>query len=168
MKKCSRCGKVYPDDRVNCAVDNAPLMVCNQEPESNRKPRSAKSVLIFISVAVTVISIALFLYIVGYGGALRRSGMIFAQNSLKQAQMELDETGKVEAFGSAKPFLFTNQVVVDGNVYQGSVAIRINRFEDEGFLVMSTNEVFIWIDKKHGSKIIPASNYMPNLFPERF
>lgn len=127
-----------------------------------------KRTIIITAIVLAVIFAFLMFFSLSYGQSLRRSGVMLARSVLKQAQHQFVQTGRVEPNGSWKPFIFTNQITVDGVTYQCSVATPIVRFDEEGVLAMTTNEIFIWVDKKRPPKIIPVSGYRPRYFPESF
>ena len=107
-------------------------------------------------------------YILSYGQALRLEGIRTARITLAQAYIDFTRSGTVGAYGTSKPFVFTNTVVADRTSYYCTVAVGVPGFEDEGVLAMTTNETFIWLDKTRPPKIIPTTGYKPQLFPERF
>jgi len=100
--------------------------------------------------------------------AWRNDRVIIGRVVLKHAQQQLSQSGRVEPNGSWHPFVFTNDATVDGATYRCSVATPLVGFEDEGILAMTTNEMFIWIDKKRAPKAIPAAGYRPSFFSEGF
>lgn len=117
---------------------------------------------------VGVIFVLLTFYSLAYGNAVRQSRVAMGRSVLKQAQWQLTETGRIEPNGSSRPFVFTNDIVVDGVTFRGSVATPLPPFDDEGVLVMTTNQTFIWVDKQRPPKVLPASGYKPRFFPESF
>lgn len=87
---------------------------------------------------------------------------------LQSAQHELAETGRIETNGSWRPFMFTNEVAVDGVVYPCLVATPLVGFEREGVLAMTANQTIIWVDRKQSPKVIPKLGYKARFFPEGF
>lgn len=120
------------------------------------------------AVVVGVISVLMVFYSLAYGQVLRRSRVMLGRDVLKQAHQQLAETGRIERSLSWRPFVFTNDVTVNGVTYRGSVATPLPPFDDEGIFVMTTNQTFIWVDKQQPPKVIPASGYTPRFFPEKF
>ena len=120
------------------------------------------------AAVVGVLFAFLMFYILGYGQSLRRSRVMLGQAVLKQAQQQLAETGRVGPNGSWRPFVFTNDVAVDGVIHRCSVATPLGGFDDEGVLAMTTNHTFIWVDNVRPPKIVPTSDYKPRFFPESF
>ena len=47
-------------------------------------------------------------------------------------------------------YLYTNRVTADGTSYQCEFAVTNDWFQNRGFLTITTNEVFVWIDIKRG------------------
>ena len=126
-----------------------------------------KKIIIAAIVLGAVFALFMF-YSLGYGRSLRLSRIMLGRAVLKQAQQQLTETGRVEPNGSWRPFVFTNAVTIDEVIYRCSVATPLTGFDDEGIFAMTTNETFIWVDKKRAPKIIPTSGYRPRFFPESF
>ncbi len=120
------------------------------------------------AIVVGGIFALLMFYSLAYGQSLRRSRVMLGRGVLKQAQQQLAETGRVEPNGSWHPFVFTNDVAVDGVIHRCSVATPLAGFNDEGVFAMTTNQTFIWLGKKRPPKIIPTSGYRPRFFPESF
>ena len=127
-----------------------------------------KKTVIITAIVLAAIFAFLIFFSLSYGQSLRRSSVMLGRSFLKQAQQQLVQTGRVEPNGSWRPFVFTNQVTVDGVAYQCSVATALAPFDDEGVLAMTTNETFIWVDKRRPPKIVPTSGYRPHFFPESF
>src|SRR6188472_2937805 len=124
---------------------------------------------IIIAVFVVAILLAvLMFYVAAHGQSFRMSQIMNGRVILKQAQQQLAKTGRVEPNGSWRPFVFTNDAIVDGVTQRCSVATHLGGFEDMGIFAMTTNQVFIWIDKRKPPKIVPASGYKPRFFSESF
>jgi hypothetical protein len=126
-----------------------------------------RKIIISAIVLGTLFALLMF-YGLAYGRSLRLSRVMLGRSVLKQAQQQLAETGRVEPNGSWRPVEFTNDVTIGGVIYRCSVATPLAGFDDEGIFAMTTNETFIWVDKKRAPKIIPTSGYRPRLFPESF
>jgi hypothetical protein len=104
-----------------------------------------------------------------YSNALRDAGMAQAKTTLKMSLREYQNQGYVTNYGSTSydVWLSTNHVNIEGTQYQCFVTTRNAKFNNEGLLAMTTNEVFIWLDAKRPPKIIGA-HYKAPLFPPRF
>ena len=127
-----------------------------------------KSVLV-VSTVFLLLFIFLFYVSYGYGLSLRKAAIISEHNTLKEALIDLQKNGRLTFdYGRhVRVFIFTNNVTVNGASYQCAVAVESDRFNGEGILAATTNEVLVWLDKKRDPKIIGA-NYNPPLFPPGF
>jgi len=105
-------------------------------------------------------------YSLSYPRSLRSYGIHTGRFNLQLAYTNYLATGRIEPNGTAKPYLFTNVVSIGGTQYQCAVAIELSFFQGDGFLAMTTNQQFIFHDKKRGPLLIPASGYYrARLFP---
>lgn len=105
-------------------------------------------------------------YSLSYPRSLRSFGVQVGRFNLQLAYTNYLATGKIEPNGTARPYLFTNVVTISGTQYQCAVAIEMSYFQGDGFLAMTTNQEFIFFDKKRGRLMIPASGYYgARLFP---
>lgn len=121
----------------------------------------------WIAILIGVVLLALFVtYSLSYRRSLWSFGVQVGRFNLQLAYTNYLATGKIEPNGNAKPYLFTNVVSVGGTQYQCAVAIEMSYFQGDGFLAMTTNQQFIFLDKKRGPLMIPASGYYrARLFP---
>ena len=121
----------------------------------------------WIAIMIVAGLLALFVsYSLSYPRSLRSAGVLIGRFNLQLAYTNYLATGKIEPNGSAQPYLFTNIVSVGGTQYQCAVAIEMSYFQGDGFLAMTTNQQFIFLDKKRGPLMIPATaNYRARLFP---
>jgi hypothetical protein len=125
---------------------------------------------------VAIFAVSLFLFLIlyymtyGYGLSLRKAAIFSGWNDLKEAQLELQKDGKLSNdHGYDHVFIWTNKVEISGANYQGAIAVKTERFYGEGILIVTTNQVLIWLDKKRGPKIIGIPpNYNPPIFPSSF
>ncbi len=117
-------------------------------------------------LSVFVIGICFAAYC--YGVSLRNAALIFGKSDLKQALMHYQQYGYPTNFSSnSEIWVSSNAVNVAGSNYECFLTVRSARFNGEGLLAMTTNGVFIWIDKKRGPKIIHAK-YRSPFFPPIF
>ena len=123
---------------------------------------------VITAVALGTLFAFLVFYAAAHGQSFRLSRVMLGRSVLKQAHQQLADTGRVEPNGSWRPFVFTNDVTVDGVTHRCSVATTLGGFEDAGLFAMTTNEMFIWLDKRKPPKIIPSSGYRPRFFSESF
>lgn len=100
-----------------------------------------------------------------YGVSLRAAGLMEGRGALRMAYEHYQEHGYTTNFGNAYDLWeTTNTVTVDGTNHQCFLTVDVAKFYDHGVLSMTTNEVFIWQDKKRGAKLIPLG-YRPPTFP---
>jgi hypothetical protein len=104
-----------------------------------------------------------------YTNTLRRVGILDGKADLKMAAKDYAKFGYLTNYGpgSYQVWHSTNLVTIDGTQYQCFIATTNRRFQGEGSLAMTTNQVFIWLDNKRSPKII-GRNYQAPLFPPRF
>ena len=89
--------------------------------------------------------------------SLWHAGVLYSRLELRRALKDLQETGGLRDYGnSVRPFIFTNIVIVGGTNYRCAVAYGDPKFYGAGFLAATTNGPFIYLDKKHGPRLIPA------------
>lgn len=100
-----------------------------------------------------------------YGVSLRAAGFIEGKGALKMAYKHYLEHGYATNFGNSyQLWETTNTVTIGGTNYHCVLTVDVAKFNDHGVLSMTTNEVFIWQDKKRGAKLIPPG-YRPPVFP---
>ena len=117
-----------------------------------------------IFIGIVVVALVAFLLVFMYGSATaeRRARFINTMNDLKEAHIELQKYGAfTNHFRDASVYLYTNLFTIEGTGYQCEFAVESEAFKKRGFLTITTNEVFVWIDKKHG--VIPLIR--PLTFP---
>src|SRR5436190_14774509 len=122
----------------------------------------------WIGLVILVLFLALCTVAYLYSISLRHAGIIEGRMSLKMAAKDYAEHGYVTNYGSTgyDVWLSTNTVTIGGTQYHCFVTTTNAKFGDEGSLAMTTNQVFIWLDRKRPPKII-GTNYRPPLFPPR-
>lgn len=100
-----------------------------------------------------------------YGVSLRAVSLIEGKGALRKAYKHYSEHGYATNFGNSYSLWeTTNAVTIDGTNYHCILTVDVAFFNDHGVLNMTTNEVFIWQDKKRGPKLIPPG-YRPPVFP---
>jgi hypothetical protein len=103
-----------------------------------------------------------------YGVSLRNAAMIEGRIALKTALQDYAKFGYVTSYGSQdKVWLSTNVTKIDGTQYICFAEAYVPKFLGEGTLAVTTNQVFIWMDKSRSPKII-TNNYRAPYFPPRF
>jgi hypothetical protein len=113
------------------------------------------SVLAFLIVTLLIFAFAEF-------RADRRSQFFSAVNGLREAHIELHQYGDFTNYSrSMTVYLYPNRVTADGSNYQCELAVTNDWFQDRGFLTITTNEVFVWIDNKRGAIPLGARATFP-------
>ncbi len=75
-------------------------------------------------------------------------------NDMKEADYELRHYGSfTNQFLHSKVYACTNCYTIGGTNYRCEFCGEHEWFRDRGTLAITTNQIFIWIDKKHG--VIP-------------
>jgi hypothetical protein len=108
-----------------------------------------------ILVAIVVLAalvLAFFVFAARESRLDRRAWLTISKVALKQADGELHKFG---AFTNYPPtsnyvrvYLYTNRFTVDGRDYQCELAAECERLTNRGFLTITTNQIFVWIDTK--------------------
>jgi hypothetical protein len=112
-----------------------------------------KALIVSLSVLALLI-VALLVFAYAELSADRRSQFFSAVNGLREAHIELHQYGSFTNYSrSMTVYLYPNRVAADGTSYQCELAVTNDWFQDRGFLTITTNEVFVWIDNKRG--VIP-------------
>lgn len=101
-----------------------------------------------------------------YPRNLRSHGVDHGRFNLRLAYTNYLASGRVEPNGTTKPYLFTDAATVGGTQYQCVIAVETSYFQGDGFLAMTTNDQFIFFDKRRGPFVIPSTGYhRARLFP---
>ena len=111
-------------------------------------------------------AVAFFVY--RYDQGVKRAIAINAMDVLHSDYAELRGHGSypVQSGPSAvRVYSFTNNYVIGGTNYQCVLAGEAPRFTDRGFFAITTNEVFIWIDRVHGPMALLGSGFPPPFPP---
>ncbi len=94
-----------------------------------------------------------------YTQSLRSVGITVGRHELKLAYTNFLKTGERKSNGSVSPYFFTNGVSIGGTQYQCAIGIELGYFQGAGFLTMTTNQQFIFFDKRRGQILIPETGY---------
>ena len=104
-----------------------------------------------IAIAVALISV-LLIFLYGSARAEARSRFINFMNALKEAHWELRHYGAfTNHFRHSTVTACTNSYFLRGTNYQCEFRGDPEEFRDRGFLAITTNELFLWIDRKTGA-----------------
>ena len=99
------------------------------------------------------------------GRSETRARFINNMNCLLEAHVELQQYGAfTNQFRHETVYPFTNRFTIDGTDYQCEFAVECEDFTNRGFLTITTNKTFVWIDKRRG--VIPLVK--PHIFPPGF
>ena len=125
-----------------------------------------KALIIFLSILAVLVA-AFLVFASAEARGDRRSQFISAINGLREAQIELHQSGGFTNYSkNMTVYLYTNRVTFDGSNYQCEFAVENDWLKDRGLLTITTNEVFVWIDKKRG--VIPLGGLRTFRFPPGF
>jgi hypothetical protein len=91
----------------------------------------------------------------------RRAQFLEVRVWLKEAHF--DHEGYTNDFiGLTEVYPYTNRFTIDGTNYVCEFAARSELFRDRGFLAVTTNLVYVWVDKKGGVvPLEPGLHYAP-------
>jgi hypothetical protein len=100
--------------------------------------------------------------------AMRRAWMWNARISLSTACQDFVRTGTVPSQGNnGRIYAYTNVLTIRGTNYSCAIALDGTAFGGAGILAITTNQVFVWLDKSSEPRIID-DNYWPPFFSRRF
>jgi hypothetical protein len=104
----------------------------------------------FVAIILGLAALAIvFLFAVDRGE--RRAKFIGLESDLKQAHLALQRDGGfTNFFRNVNVYPYTNLITIDGTNYQCEFAAEHDWFKERGLLTITTNEEYIWIDKKQG------------------
>lgn len=119
---------------------------------------------LFIGLSVVVVMV-LLAFMEGSSSARRRARFIRTMNALKEAHVDLQQLGGfTNYFREMNIYLFTNRFIIGATDYQCEFAVETDEFRDRGFLTITTNAVFVWVDKKRGLiPLLKPETYPPGL-----
>jgi len=108
---------------------------------------------ILIALVMSVVLVlAVFIIMPGESRLDRRAWLTSTKACLMQADAELHKFG---AFTNYPPesryirvFSYTNRFTIDGTDYQSELAAECERLTNRGFLMITTNQIYVWIDTK--------------------
>jgi lipopolysaccharide export LptBFGC system permease protein LptF len=106
-----------------------------------------------VLAVIALLLVGLFFFLIyGLARSERRARFINAMNDLKEAHFEVQKYGSFTNHSHyTKVYYYTNQIAAAGINYQCEFAADNDDFENRGILIITTNELFIWIDNKHGA-----------------
>ena len=123
-----------------------------------------KKVIIF-GIVLAVLVVLFFGLLFALARSDNRARFINTMNCLLEAHVELQQYGAfTNQFRHETVYPFTNRFTIDGTDYQCEFAVECEDFANRGFLTITTNKMFVWVDKKRG--VIPLGK--PSIFPPGF
>ncbi len=116
----------------------------------------------FIWFVSAFLAVLLLLYCYAAGRAVTRARFINKMNELREAHIELQQHGAfTNQLRREAIYPFTNRFAIDGTDYQCEFAVECEDFKNRGFLTITTNKIFVWIDKKRGAMPLVTSHTFP-------
>ncbi len=111
-----------------------------------------------ITVVLVLVLLSLLALAILHGQSERTAYMREHRYMLKIAAEDLATNGYVTNVWSSSAHFSrsTNVIQVAGTEYQCYAEVEGGQFGDEGVLFVTTNQVFIWLDRKQPPKIIEA------------
>jgi hypothetical protein len=118
----------------------------------------------FITV-VLLLTLFFLLFLYGSASAERRARFLNTKIALLEAHIELQRNGGfTNYFRDINVYPCTNQITFDSTNYQCEFAVESEEFRQRGFLTITTNGVFFWVDKKYGLiPLVRPKTYPPGL-----
>lgn len=105
---------------------------------------------LFTVIGVLLLALVLF-YLYAAGRSDRVAKFISFRNDLKDAHLQLKLNGGFTNHSKyTRVYAWTNEYAIGGTNYQCEFAGENGEFTSRGTLAITTNEVFLWIDKKGG------------------
>lgn len=90
-------------------------------------------------------------------------------NELQEANAELQKYGAfTNQFEGDTVYPYTNRFIIDATVYQCGLAVEsVDLYlRNRGILAITTNDVFVWVDKESG--VMPLGSGPAFAFPPGF
>jgi hypothetical protein len=108
------------------------------------------------------LAVLILFYCYAAGKADTRARFINSMNDLREAHVEFQQYGAfTNQFRHQVVYPFTNRFAINGTDYQCEFAIECDDFTNRGFLTITTNEMFVWVDKKRGVIPLVKSHTFP-------
>ena len=124
-----------------------------------------KLVIATVVLASVVVGSYGVLHLAGRGS--HRARFVLAMNELRRANAELQQHGAFTNRSQGDTvYAYTNRFIIDGTVYQCGLAVESVDLHlgKRGILAITTNEVFVWVDRERGAMPLgggPAFAYPP-------
>lgn len=122
--------------------------------------------------AVAVILVLVVLAFLGFSyfhsKSIDRARLISSKSALLGARQQLHTFGAITNVDRHVYIeSLRTQVTVDGINFESELAAHLPGYTNAGFLLITTNGVFVWMDKKSGPTIVGGTGY-PNRTAPRF
>lgn len=119
---------------------------------------------VLTAIGIVLLGLLLF-YAYAAGRSERIARFINFKMDLKSSQLERQASGTfTNRSGLSTISAWTNQYLIGGTNYQCELVGENDGFTNWGTLAITTNGVFLWIDRKHG--VIPLLGPGRTLPPE--
>jgi hypothetical protein len=119
-------------------------------------------------IVLLVLVLAVFIFMPRESRVDRRAWLTTTKASLKDADAELHKLGVSTNHPSASEYVrvfpFTNRFSIDGMDYQCELAAKCERLTNRGFLAITTNQIFVWIDTKGRQTLLAGTQALPDGF----
>ena len=103
-----------------------------------------------IAIGMLMLALVVF-YLYAAGRSDRIAKFITFRNDLKNAHLQLKlHGGFTNHFNYTRVYAWTNEYAIGGTNYQCEFAGENEEFANRGTLAITTNEVFLWINKTGG------------------
>src|SRR5262249_242662 len=100
--------------------------------------------------------------------SIDRAWLINSKSALLYAQKQLHDHGAItDASRHIQIQSLRTQLAVDGVAYESELVAHVPGYTNAGYLLITTNGVFIWMDKTRGPTIVGGAGY-PHVTPPRF
>ncbi|HTY87057.1 MAG TPA: hypothetical protein VMB80_06300 [Candidatus Acidoferrum sp.] len=116
-----------------------------------------------ILIPVIVVLLALFCVLVlGLDRSERRAQFISTTSQLNDANRELQLFGVfTNHIRNARVYPYTNLFTIQGTNYQCALALECDLFRERGFLTITTNGLYVWVDKQRGLVLLGRPRVLP-------
>ena len=117
-----------------------------------------------ILVVLVILALAIVIFTPVESRIDRRAWLTTSAFALRNADMELHKFGSFTnhfPLSDVRVFTYTNRFTIDGIDYRCELAAECERLTNRGFLTMTTNQIFVWVDKKGGLTALTESPLRP-------
>jgi hypothetical protein len=101
-------------------------------------------------IVLVVLALAFFVFTSRESQIDRRAWLTTSKVALKNADIEFRKFGAFTNYPPTSKYVrvysYTNHFTVDGADYQCELAADCERLTNRGFLTITTNQIFVWVD----------------------